>query len=294
MKKFIAIMMGVMVLFLAACGSNTETSEANSDENEDQETTSQEQEPEVDMDALIEQLSMDATVETTEDDATFKFSLENTGDEPVILGFTSSQKYEIQVANAEGESVYTFSADKMFTQELTTEELASGDVFSAQEMWTGIEQPGEYEATMTFLVNTINDQPVEATPFQVTQPFTIEEAQAEEAPEDSSEVRQYEGDGEAFRNLEVTGENGSYVVTGEARVNEGTFMYSVEDGHNVLVEPTVFQVEAGAPEWASFELEINIAEEDLPEFRTLTLMMFQKSSEDGQPADMNAIPLEQL
>ncbi|GEN52926.1 BsuPI-related putative proteinase inhibitor [Halobacillus faecis] len=293
MKKFLAILLGTLVISLAACANETEN-EASGEEKEDQMTEEpSEQEPEVDMEALIEQVAMDATVDTTSNTATFNFSLENAGEEPVTLGFTSSQKYEVQVKNEAGESVYTFSADKMFTQELTTEELAQGDVFDVKETWTGIEKPGTYEATMTFLVNTINDQPLEANPFQVTQSFTIEEeTDEEEGSENEAPSSQHDGDGQAFRDITVSGEKGSYVVKGEARVFEGSFMYSVEDGHHVHVEPTAFQVDEGGPSWSAFELKIDIPEEDLPMFGTLTLTLFEESAQDGSPTNINYIPLE--
>ena len=296
MKKYLAILLGVMVLLLAACGNDSETNEANGEEKEDQtsEENTEGQEAEIDMEALINQVAMDATIDTTSDTAAFNFSLENAGDEPVILGFSSSQKYEVQVKNEDGENVYTFSADKMFTQELTTEELGQGDVFEAKETWTGIEEPGNYEATMTFLVNTINDQPMEANPFQVTQSFTIEEDGSTEDNQENKEepISEHEGDGQAFRDITVTGEKGKYVVKGEARVHEGNFLYSVEDGHNVHIEPTSFQVDEGAPSWSTFELTIDIPEEDLPLFGTLTLTLFEESAEDGSPTNVNYIPLE--
>ncbi|ARI78052.1 BsuPI-related putative proteinase inhibitor [Halobacillus mangrovi] len=289
MKNLWIIMVGIMILALAACGSNSETKEANGEENTEQNEAAEE--PEIDMESLISQLKMDATVETTEDTAKFDFSLENTGEEPLIIGFTSSQQYEVKVKNAEGESVYTFSADKMFTQELTTEEIPAGESLSATETWTGIEAKGNYEATITFLVDSINDQSLEATPYQVTQSFTIEDRPEKEDTNDKSKTY---GNGEAFRNVKVSGENGSYMVKGEARVFEGTFMYSVEDGHMVQVEPTSVQVEKGAPEWSEFELEINVPEDLLPDYGTLTLVLFEESANDGKPTHVNNIPLEQF
>ncbi|WP_052158857.1 BsuPI-related putative proteinase inhibitor [Halobacillus sp. BBL2006] len=289
MKKLWIIMMGIMILALAACGSNSETKEAKGEENADQSETSEESE--IDMQSLIDQMKMDATIDTTEDTAKFNFSLENTGDEPVILGFTSSQQYEVKVENSNGESVYTFSANKMFTQELTTEEVASGDSLSATETWTGIEEKGDYKATITFLVDSINDQPLEATPYQVTQSFTIDGNAEKDQTGDESKTY---GDGEAFRNVKVSGQNGSYVINGEARVFEGNFMYSVEDGHMVQVEPTSVQVEKGAPEWSKFELKINIPKDKLPDYGTLSLVLFEESAKDGKPTHVNNIPLEQF
>lgn len=288
MKRKFAMIVGVTILvLLAACGG-----EEQSTNEEVEEASASEQESEVNMEQLIEQLSMNATIDTTEDTVSFKFSLENTAEEPVILGFTSSQQYEVQVTNEAGESVYTFSADKMFTQELTTEELASGDSLEAMETWTGIEEPGEYTATITYLVNTINDQPLEAKPFQVEQTFTIQDTEG--TGNDNEQVTEFEGDQQAFRNLKLTGDNGSYTVSGEARVFEGSFMYSVEDGHNVLIEPTPVQVEAGAPAWASFEIKVEIPQEELPDFGTLTMTIFQASPNDGQPVNTNYIPLDRF
>ncbi|MBA2174515.1 hypothetical protein H0266_06290 [Halobacillus locisalis] len=299
MKKWFAMMMGVIVLMLAACATDGEMDEANGEGTEDQpeEEVVENQEPEVDMDALIDQVTMDATVETDGTAANFDFSLTNDGEEAVILGFTSSQKYEIQVTNADGENVYTFSADKMFTQEMTTEELANGETLTASETWTGAE-PGEYEATFTFLVDTINDQSVEANPFEVTQSFTIEAETEEEVKEEEEtkeeEVKEFEGDGQAFREIKVSGQNGSYVVSGEARVFEGSFMYSIEDGHNMIVEPTAVQVDEGAPSWSAFEIEVSIPEEKLPEFGTVTMSIFEESAKGGKPTNVNYIPLESI
>lgn len=291
MKKILfAMMMGVIVLTLAACGSNGDMDEANGEGTDNEEQVSEDQESEVDMDALINQMAMDVEVNTSEDAANFDFSLTNTGEEAVNLGFTSSQQYEVKVTNASGENVYTFSSDKSFTQEMTTTELANGDSLSASEAWTDV-KPGDYEATVTFLVDTINDQSVEAQPFEMTQPFTIEEAQEE--PEEKTDVKKFEGNGEAFRNITVEGEKGSYIVKGEARVFEGAFMYSIEDGHNVIVEPTAVQVDgSGAPSWSPFEIEVSIPKEKLPEFGTMTMSIFEASAKDGKPTHVNYIPLE--
>ncbi|MGI8314461.1 BsuPI-related putative proteinase inhibitor [Halobacillus mangrovi] len=289
MKKLWIIMVGIMILTLVACGSKSETKEANGEENTEQNEAAEE--PEINMESLISQLKMDAKVETTEDTAKFDFSLENTGEDPLIIGFTSSQQYEVKVENEEGESVYTFSADKMFAQGLTTEEIPAGEALSATETWTGIEEKGNYEATITFLVDSINDQSLEATPYQMTQSFTIEDSPEKE--ESNEENKKY-GNGEAFRNIKVSGESGSYIVKGEARVFEGNFMYSVEDGHMVQVEPTSVQVEKGAPEWSEFELEVNVSPEQLPDYGTLTLVLFEESAKDGKPIHVNNIPLEQF
>ncbi|MGP4077234.1 BsuPI-related putative proteinase inhibitor [Halobacillus sp. K22] len=319
MKHMLAILMGIMIITMTACGNEaeSESKEANAEEPE---TEEQAEEKAKEIEGFIQSLNMEANVETSGDTAEFQLSLENTSDEPVTLGFTSSQEYEIQVTNTEGESVYTFSADKMFTQEMVSKDLAAGESLTAEETWTGIEEPGDYEATVTYLVNTINEQPLEAEPFQVTKSFTIESVEQEidskqeekEAPaEESEEETPLEADQEketneeakteektvsaaedGFRNIEVSGKDGTYTVTGEALVSKGSFTYQVEDGHHLLIEPETMKV-GNDSEWAPFTLELSIPREDLPDFGTVTLTLTAKSEGTEDETSKN-IALEEI
>ena len=95
----------------------------------------------------------------------------------------------------------------------------------------------------------------------------------------------------AFRNVSITGSQGDYVVTGEARIFEATLQYEVEDGHNVLLAG--FETaSAGAPAWGTFTIDIDIPEADLPENGTLTLILFEASAKDGTPVNQLYVPLE--
>ena len=95
----------------------------------------------------------------------------------------------------------------------------------------------------------------------------------------------------AFRNVSVTGSQGNYVVTGEARIFEATLQYEVEDGHNVLLAG--FETSsAGAPAWGTFTIDITIPEANLPENGTLTLILFEASAKDGTPVNQLYVPLE--
>ncbi|MCA1022527.1 BsuPI-related putative proteinase inhibitor [Halobacillus litoralis] len=300
MKNVSAGILGLALLFAAGCSNQSEVKQAEGEESGEagSEEITEDQQTEIDMEGLIEQMVMDAEVVVDSGEVSFQFSLKNTGEDPVVLGFTSSQKYEIQVKDKEGEVVYTYSADQMFAQGLTTEEVEAGALLEASETWPADIEPGDYEATMTFLVDTINDQPLDANPFEVTQSFTLEGKDAvteEEAKTDETGLKEAEyGKGEAFRKVTVSGEKGSYVVKGEARVFEGSFLYSVEDGHHVQVSPTPVQVEEGAPSWSPFEFNISIPEEDMPDYGMVTLILFEESSEDGRPIHLNYIPLEQV
>ncbi|ASF38770.1 hypothetical protein CEH05_06445 [Halobacillus halophilus] len=321
MKHLLAILMGVMMITMAACGNEAD-SETKSKEVKAEEPQAEEQSEEKaeEVEAFIQSLNMEANVETSEETADFQMSLENTSDETVTLGFTSSQEYEIHVTNAEGESVYTFSADKMFTQEMINKDLVAGESLTAEETWTGIEEPGDYEATITFLVNSINEQPLEAEPFQLTKSFSVEAADQEtgnsqeenEVPseepekenplesdkdkETNEEVKTEEKtvsvEEDGFRNIEVSGKDGAYTVTGEAHVSHGEFTYLVEDGHHVLIEPETMEV-GNKSEWAPFTLELSIPNEDLPDFGTVTLTLVV-NSEDSQDETIKNVPLEEI
>lgn len=98
----------------------------------------------------------------------------------------------------------------------------------------------------------------------------------------------------AFRNIVASGEKGNYVVKGEARAFEGVFFYTVEDGHEYLIEETKVEVNQGAPAWEPFELKISIPEELLPVNGTLTLSLYEYSSKDHSMINIQNVKLEQI
>ena len=95
----------------------------------------------------------------------------------------------------------------------------------------------------------------------------------------------------AFRNLKVTGQNGAYTVTGEARVFEAVMQYAVSDGHRYLIED-FHTLQEGAPAWSAFALKLDISAAELPANGTLTLELFEYSAKDGEITNFIAIPLE--
>jgi hypothetical protein len=95
----------------------------------------------------------------------------------------------------------------------------------------------------------------------------------------------------AFRNLEASGSNGQYIVTGEARVFEATMNYAVSDGHYYLLED-FHTLNEGAPEWSAFSLDIQIPEEDLPGNGTLMVEVFEYSAKDGSIVNLLSLKLE--
>ena len=80
----------------------------------------------------------------------------------------------------------------------------------------------------------------------------------------------------------------SLKVEGEARVFEGNFHYTLEDGHNILAEGAG-QADKGAPEWGPFTLEIQLQE--APTSPHGMLILYEESAKDGTPVNELLVPL---
>lgn len=297
MKKFLVIMMA-MLFVAAGCASseeskandNEETESVNSEEaNEETKEETESEEPkgdseqdsaeEVDLQTLLEQVEMRANVNPETEKVTFDFSLKNNGEKGVNLNFSSGQQYEIIVKNEQDEEVYRYSKGKSFTDAVVSEEIKPSDELTFASSWNYDQagervQPGTYSAEITLLPMKLNGQTIEAKPFQVEKAFDIP------------------SENQAFRNVKVEGEKGQYTVSGEARVFEGSFMYNVEDGHQVLVMETPVQVNEGAPSWGKFEFNVEISEDQLPTSGTLTLMLYELSAKDGSVTNQKFVKLE--
>lgn len=96
---------------------------------------------------------------------------------------------------------------------------------------------------------------------------------------------------QAFRNIMVSGSHGNYTVAGQARVYEGTVQYEVEDGHFILDEGFTTASEGG-PGWGIFKIDIQIPPEDLPEYGSVRIVLFEESAEDGSRLHEIAVLLE--
>lgn len=81
---------------------------------------------------------LDATMETMTDGGSLRFMLtvRNDGVKPVPLRFRSGQRAEFIVDDpADGDTVWRYGADRMFTQALGTETLVPGDSTTYEAVW---------------------------------------------------------------------------------------------------------------------------------------------------------------
>lgn len=95
----------------------------------------------------------------------------------------------------------------------------------------------------------------------------------------------------AFRKIAVTGSQGTYTVTGEARIFEATYQYEVSDGHQVFMKG-FGTASSGAPDWGTFTINVNIAPSKLPVNGTVTIFLFEESAKDGSVVNELAFALE--
>lgn len=105
MKKWWIIWM-FGILLLAACGS-TEMNETSGEGGEE--------------------MTNELTQQIKEENGDYFLVITNGTEEDVTLTFTSGQQFEYQLFDDAGETVYTYSMNKMFTQALSEQVVAAGE-----------------------------------------------------------------------------------------------------------------------------------------------------------------------
>lgn len=85
-------------------------------------------------DASAAALISSLTVQPTADSVRLVLQVTNAGTSPVQLRFSSGQTYDFAVRSAAG-TLWTWSADRMFTQALRTETMAAGETRTWSESW---------------------------------------------------------------------------------------------------------------------------------------------------------------
>ena len=274
MKKIIAFLLFILCV---GCVQPVINNDNNNESKPDTETPVVEVPAEV---IDLNNIEMDFIALAGSNEVQFILGLSNNNEADAEMYFSTGQKYEI-VVTKNGNEVYRYSNDRMFTEALEQVTLPSKEKLEWEESWDytidGERVPaGEYEARAYFVPYQVSNMEVNDQVFHMTTTFVIP------------------SENKAFRNVTVEGENGRYIVRGEGRVFEATASYFVEDGHNYLIEETFFTLKEGAPSWSEFELEINIDQDKLPENGTVTLVLFERSAKDGSIVNEYYVTLERF
>jgi uncharacterized protein (UPF0333 family) len=230
----------------------------------------------------LESLETSVDVQATSDSADFFITVKNNGEEDVTLTFTSGQKFEIVVLDENNQEVYRYSIDKMFTMALQDIVVKAGEEKTWKEKWDYVSQdgqrvkPGNYKAIATVVASKLNGESIGRGQLKAGKEFVIP------------------GQSTAFRNVTVSGKDGTYVVSGEARVYEATFFYAVEDGHDYIIKETVQTVKEGAPSWAAFEIEVTIPKEKFPKNGVLLFVLYERSANDDSIVNSLQVVLQEF
>ncbi|MGG5253301.1 Gmad2 immunoglobulin-like domain-containing protein [Neobacillus sp. SM06] len=96
-----------------------------------------------------------------------------------------------------------------------------------------------------------------------------------------------------IRHVKVLGSGGRYTVTGQVKVGEGTYFYTVEDGHNVLIPEKTLAKKADKSKWLPFKVKINLAKEQLPPNGTIIFYAYERDAQ-GKIVHAYSIVLEKF
>ncbi len=277
------IMLLIGIMFLSSCGTSSQDTNGN-EHVESKEIMA----PSLNLAEFATKLDVNATSENVK----YTILFTNNSEEIANLLFSSGQKFEIVVENSIGDEVYRYSKGKMFTMALETQRIKPGETISFEDEWNFVTndkrlETGEYKVFATVIPSEINTMSIEKGTFRSEGFFSITETDEKDKLEQSN-------DNSAFRNIQVSGENGEYVIKGEVRVFEAVFMYVVEDGHNELISETPFQANEGAPTWSKFELKLSVEKEKLPTNGTISAHLFERSANDGSIVNSYYVPLERI
>ena len=91
-------------------------------------------------------LASSVQVEVGANDVRLVFHITNPSDRPVVLEFSSGQRYDFAIRNAAGD-VWRWSAAQSFMQALGTETIPAGGSLRYSETWPSGQRTGSFTAT---------------------------------------------------------------------------------------------------------------------------------------------------
>jgi len=109
------------------------------------------------------ELNASVAVRTADDDVLFRLTVRNDGERPLELRFESGQTAEF-VVTGDGEPVWRWSDERLFTQQVRTETLSPGSETTAVGHWT---DPTAGEYTVEATLATTGERAAAETVFRV-------------------------------------------------------------------------------------------------------------------------------
>lgn len=189
----------------------------------------------------------------------------NNGEDTIHLEFPTSKLFETSIVSPEGKEVYLYSRGRHFLQAFQTVKIKPHQTFKRVVRWdymfNGKRVPkGEYTVNSILLPVTINKEAVRyRDSLTCTTKITVPEQNA------------------VFRDVNVTGSSGNYLVKGKTRAT--TFFFTVEDGHNQLITEQTQTTANMDTVWRPFAIQLNIPRAKLPANGSLLLNLYERSME---------------
>ncbi|GGB58942.1 BsuPI-related putative proteinase inhibitor [Fictibacillus barbaricus] len=207
--------------------------------------------------------------------------IENHSNHTVTLSFDSSKMFDVSVIDSSDKEVFRHSEGKTYAEEKEQVQIKAGASHIWKAEWkipAAERKAGIYNVKASFTPRKISPGSVKTENLTLEETLTLQSG--------AGEMKN-----NSFRNIHFSGKDGKYKVSGEARVFEASFAYTVTDGYTIFVEKHE-QTAEGAPAWAPFSFDINLSEDDLPINGTLMVELFYFSPKDGEKTDILAIPLQ--
>lgn len=173
-----------------------------------------------------------------EEGSQIRLVLYNNSEVDKKITFHTSQMFDFTIKNKAGQVVYRYSQGKSFLQAFQTLTLKKGDTKIWKETWD-YKQEGKRVPKGHYTIEAQlmgEDMSGFDHPLRAEHSFSV--------PEENP----------SFRGVAVRKVKGRVSIKGQARVTDGGFYYSVEDGHRVLLKETLFKVNKEAPNWSDFSI----------------------------------------
>ncbi|WP_168412991.1 BsuPI-related putative proteinase inhibitor [Bacillus salacetis] len=217
---------------------------------------------------LAQQPDWDVEITGNPESADLQFRIFNNTPAEMVLEFPTSQFYDYEVRDHAGNKVYRYSDNKAFLQAVQRVRVKSGETKIWRDQWKytssdGKRIPsGKYTIHASLMVKNINGTPVN---IDFTKNIAI--AVAQENP--------------SFRHVELSKNDGSFQIKGEAKVSAGSFYYTVEDGHHMLKEETLVKVNKEYPNWVPFDFAFKIDTGQFPKDRPVLVNLYERDLKEG-------------
>ena len=93
------------------------------------------------------ELGSSLNVRVVEDSVRMEIHVTNVTSSPIALEFSTTQRYDFEVSQPDGDRVWRWSEDVMFGQALGVEELGPGESRQWAAAWPGEGREGDFVAT---------------------------------------------------------------------------------------------------------------------------------------------------